>query len=229
MTWKDVWENKDVKIYDDLETLLDNDGFNSCPGGDVVTDKWLKYHRWLVDHIGIKKSESIFEVGCGSGAFLYPFYAKGHRVGGIDYSDNHVAVCRSLFSGEFVTAEAQKLDYLTEYDNVVSYSVFQYFPDLAYAEEVLNRMMTKAGKRVIIFDIPDIELREEAEAQRRKNDPDYDVKYKDLKHLYYDKEWFYDVCMDYDTNHDFELFYHVLDGYTNSQYRYNIIIGKPCK
>ena len=226
MNWKEVWQNKEPKMLDDLETLLENDGFDSC-GGDINAEAWLNYNKEITRIAGIKPKESIYEVGCGSGAFLYPFYKRGHNVGGIDYANKQISMCKILFNGDFETGEAKQLDYMTSYDNVLSFSVFQYFPDLDYASEVLNRMMTKAKERVLILDIPDIELKERAEAERRALDPDYDIRYKDLKHLYYDKEWFYDMCLDYDNNQSFEIFYHTLPGYPNSQYRYSVVIGKP--
>ena len=58
---------------DILSELICLDGFDGKTGKINVVD-WVNYIKYISDYIGIKKHESIFEIGCGSGAFLYPFF-----------------------------------------------------------------------------------------------------------------------------------------------------------
>ena len=152
-----------------------------------------QFQLLLINNLKIVKHNSIFEVGCGAGAFLYPFYKNGYEIGGIDFSDNLVKLCITLFKNDcFKTCEADHLEVDPAYDFVFSFSVFFYFPDLIYASKVLKLMIEKAKKAVIVLDIPDLAKQEECENLRRKQyaPGEYDKKYIGLNHLYYSKDWF---------------------------------------
>jgi len=41
-----------------------------------------KYTQEYFEKLGISSGDTIFDVGCGSGAFVYPLYLQKHRVGG---------------------------------------------------------------------------------------------------------------------------------------------------
>ncbi len=68
--WKAVWNKRaisDQKI--DLDTLVKLDGFDTGAGRIDVAD-WCAYVERIVKKLGIKECDTVFEIGCGSGAFL---------------------------------------------------------------------------------------------------------------------------------------------------------------
>jgi hypothetical protein len=74
--WQEIWSKKHVMpdTACTLAQLIALDGFNSPFGGLHETSHWLNYLDALRLKLSIREGDSIFEVGCGAGAFLYPFY-----------------------------------------------------------------------------------------------------------------------------------------------------------
>ena len=100
----------------------------------------------------ISAGDSIFEVGCGAGAFLYPFYQMGHRVAGIDYAQNLVHLAATVMpAAEIRLGEATALPTQQSYDVVVSNGVFLYFAD-AFVRK-LHHLPQDTGGVVIIGEI----------------------------------------------------------------------------
>ncbi len=76
--WKRIW-NKDERISKIiLESLIKADGFDSGAGSFNVDD-WITYTNELYDELNISKNNSFYDIGCGSGAFVYPPYLKSHK------------------------------------------------------------------------------------------------------------------------------------------------------
>lgn len=165
--WKNIWEKRSLRSnYEDiLPELIRLDGFDGKTG-KIELEAWLKYIDYIQDYIEIKDNDSIFEIGCGSGAFLYPFYMKGHDVGGIDYSKTLITAARKVWNAPVECMEAINLQTNSKYDVVLSNSVFFYFPNLAYAEQVILKMITKANRIVAILEVPDIQMYEISEIGR---------------------------------------------------------------
>ena len=72
--------------------------------------------------------------------------------------------------------------------------------------------------------MPDADYKEECEAMRRKDTPNYDTDYEGLQHLYYKKQWFVDFAKKY--NLHLTIFDQCIPGYENSKYRFCVIL-KP--
>jgi len=127
---------------------------------------------------------------------------------------------------EFENTEACDMDVKPNYDIVVSNSVFQYFDTLEYAELVIENMIRKANTKVVILDVND--KRKEGEALRiRKgllNNKEYNEKYSELMHMFYEKYWFNDIAMK--NNCSIEIFDQDIDGYLNSRFRFNVVLSK---
>lgn len=80
--WKKIW-NKDDRINQIiLECLVKADGFDSGAGSFTLED-WEKYQLEYIHKLDISPSDTIYDVGCGSGAFLYDLYLQKHSVGGL--------------------------------------------------------------------------------------------------------------------------------------------------
>lgn len=225
--WQKIWEKKG-KLKDrniTLRKLISMNGFDSG-AGKIGVENWKKFIKFISKKLGIKKGDSIYEVGCGAGAFLYQFYKRGHGVGGGDYSMSLIKIAKRIMRGDFNVGEARKLNNKRKYDFVVANSVFQYFPDFDYALMVVSEMLDKANKGIGIFDVPNEHLKEKSERARRRSlsKGEYKKKYEGLSHLYYDKNWFYKLGKEY--NYKVRIFNQNINNYGNNRFRFNVVIIK---
>ena len=76
-----VWNGDDRINQIILECLLKANGVDGGAGSFNQED-WQIYTQEYFDRIGIKSGDTVFDFGCGSGAFIYPLYLKMHTVGG---------------------------------------------------------------------------------------------------------------------------------------------------
>ena len=224
--WKQIW-NKDDRINKIiLETLIKADGFDSGAGSFTVDD-WIEYTNEFYTKLNIIKLDSVYDIGCGSGAFVYPLYLKDHKVGGVDYSMVLINLANMIMpNSDFKNQEAIDMNLSKKYDIVLSHSVFHYFKDLEYAENVIKKMIDKSNNQIAIFDIND-ELKKDAYHRVRMGDmtaKEYEEKYKGLEHMFYSKEWFYTIAEELDV--DISIFNQTFTSYTNSSLRFNVIMKK---
>ncbi len=225
--WRDIWNKKKLPNRSSLlQSLIAADGFDSG-AGKILEENWLRYVEWIITVLMIKVGDSIFEIGCGAGAFLYPFWKRGHKVMGVDSSETLIDIAKNVMSNvSFSVCNANAISLDDKYDYVISNCVFHYFPDLEYAEQVLVKMIQKAVKKVMVCDVPNLALKEQAEIFRRGELPqgEYDVKYKGLEHLYYSKSWFQEKLAEY--NSHLEIFDQNINDYGNNHFRFNVVISK---
>ena len=223
--WKNIWNKSERVNKIILEMLIKADGFDSATGNFSVDD-WIDYTNNLYCKLNIQETDSIFDVGCGSGAFIYPLYLKNHKVGGIDYSAILIDIANTIFKNSiFVNNEAVNIDD-EKYDIIVSHSVIYYFKDLDYSEKVIEKMIQKANKKIAIFDINDKSKENEYHKIRMAcmNEDDYKKKYQGLEHLFYDKKWFEDIAKKF--NLKINIFDQTFEKYSNSKLRFNVIMEK---
>ena len=83
-------------------------------------------------------------------------------------------------------------------------------------------MIMKANKSISIFDIPDLELKNESESFRKQTIPNYEENYSDLNHLYYPKEWWTNIANE--LGFLIVIYNQNIKGYKNSEWRYNVTI-----
>ena len=87
--WHTLWNKKGVQARQQpslgLADLIAADGFDSGPG-DFTVDSWRRFVQRIITHVGLKKADQCLEVGCGSGAFLWPLEQLGCAITGVDYS-----------------------------------------------------------------------------------------------------------------------------------------------
>jgi trans-aconitate methyltransferase len=231
INWQEIWNKRIIHGLDQsnnisLQDLIFADGFDTG-AGKINSEDWEQYIRVISKKIDLAPRDSIFEIGCGSGAFLFLWYKEGHVVGGIDYSENLVSLAQHVMKEmNFRVSEAIKVDTDEKFDIVLSNGVFHYFRDYTYAQEVMERMIMKARKAVAILEIPDLARKEASEGARRAALPEgeYDKQYKDLKHLYYDREWF--TQFSDESGYKIEIFNQNIKEYGNSQFRFNVVIKK---
>lgn len=221
--WKEVWEGRpwDSHQQSVLAQMMAADGTDSG-FADMSEHVWQDFVRHSADKMGLFAGASVFEVGCGAGAYLYEFYQQGCRVGGLDFSETLLDHTQTVMpNGKWVHGEACNLDVQSRFDFVVSCGVFHYFPSLAYAHAVLERMVSKARVGVAVLDVPDREMWKDALAARRgrMGQKEYDRRYDGLDHLYYTKEWFNAAFEKLRTSR-IQIHHHA--GWLNSRYRFDV-------
>ena len=226
-SWKRIWNKREIEHGDDtLLSLIRLDGFDEG-AGNISQVNWIEYVNWIKGKLDIDETDSIFEIGCGGGAFIYPFYNMGHKVAGIDYSNSLIKNIQDTIPNmNFFCCEAIKLNVSKKFDVVISNSVFQYFESYDYAEIVVNKMLNKARKKIAVLDINDIDKRNDAENLRRGalSKEEYENKYSGLNHLFYDKTFFIDIARRF--NYTIDVFSQNIKHYGNNPFRFNVIISK---
>jgi SAM-dependent methyltransferase len=225
MSWKDVWgaRRRDA-ASSSLQALIDLDGFDTG-AGRIAEPAWRGYVERIAGLLGMRAGESVYEVGCGAGAFLLPLHEAGLKVAGVDYSAALIEAARGAIpDGDFVHGEA--LDLKKRYDYVVANSVFHYFPDTAYAARVLAAMLAAARLGVAVLEVPDLATREKAEAARRGalGDDEYRKKYAGLEHRYYAREYFLDAGRR--AGFEAEILDQAIDGYAQNAFRFNCLMRR---
>lgn len=224
-TWKDVWNARriDPSRQSTLARLLAADGMDTG-FGSVDEEPWRDYVKGAAAEIGIESRSSVFEVGCGAGAWLYELACMGCDVAGLDASPALIGYAREcLPQGNWSIGDAAALEPVPTYDFVVSSGVFLYFPSLDYASHVLERMVRKAKQGVMILDVPDLALRDKALAARRNkmDEETYRRRYEGLDHLYFERAWFQSALEGLGAGR-IEIRNQFIEGYGNSPYRFNV-------
>jgi trans-aconitate methyltransferase len=228
--WEKIWSPRKVEALagtaekEGLESLIEADGFDSGLSR-IDVRAWRSYVGQVASRLGFKDFESIFEVGCGSGAFLFTLYLSGHKVGGIDFSRSLIE-CASRFmpKGDFTVGDARDISIDEKSDHVVANSVFLYFPSYEYASDVLGRMCLKARKGVALLDIPDLGQKEKCDELRRRlyAPGQYEKRYAGLNHLYFKRSWFREFGVR--KGLEVQIWQQDIEGYGYNEFRFNCIL-----
>ncbi len=226
--WKDIWNKRYLSEQGmDLETLIKLDGFDTG-AGRIDTADWRIYVKGIAEKLGVKEAETVFEVGCGGGAFLYALREStlSLSVGGCDYAAGLIEAARQAMpDGDFKVMEAVELEPNPQYNYVFANSVFHYF-SFEYASAVLERMINKAKVAVAVMEIPDAATKEESECMRRDilTPMEYEKKYKGLEHTYYERNWFVEQAKGHGL--DCVLFDGCVPNYAQNRFRFGCLIRK---
>lgn len=143
-----------------------------------------------------------------------------------------LAVANDVLDGdslrEIVRDEACNLPQEEKYDGALSDGVFHYFPDEAYAQEVMEGMLEKTRGNIAILDVHDATKEEEFFAFRRQLDPDYDEHYRGLNKLFYDRSF---LSEKFAKKHGLTVSFHplALDGYWNAPFVYSVFFSREAE
>lgn len=112
----------------------------------------------LAEHVAetldIGPGTRIFEVDCGPGEFLYPFFMNGFIVGGTDADAEAIEQARiAMPQGIFQVGTADSLDPAVPWDVVVCRSLGDASSD--YLRGLVARMFAKATHAIALLDVPD--------------------------------------------------------------------------
>jgi SAM-dependent methyltransferase len=228
--WKAIWTNRAGKVQKSgtspLDDLLALNGFDGG-AGSVHADDWLAFVSSIVDECEIKKGDSVLELGCGAGAFLYALQAVVGEleIFGIDYSPALLEVAQiTIPDGVFTEADLRSYEIYGVYDIVVCHSVLQYLDEETVAR-LLTECLAKSRKTVAILDIPDRASRYESESAREAefDEGEYVRKYSGLNHTYFDKAFFKSLCADgWELNEANSR----IANYVNGEFRFSVLFQK---
>ena len=228
LNWKEIWGKRTYSGDQilNLEALIKLDGFDSGAGRIEAAD-WQTYAEIIAKKIEMFDGASVYEIGCGAGAFLYAFRERySLKVGGLDYSPALItAAIQAMPDGDFIADDAKSVETTVAYDFVISNSVFQYFSE-ADAAIVLAAMIKKSKQAVAILDIPNLATKQASENLRRGllSQDDYDKKYAGLAHTYYNQDWFKQQAQRHGCS--CEIFDGCVPNYAQNEFRFSVLIKK---
>ena len=193
---------------------------------NFIKDSFAK----VFENSNFSNAKSIYEVGCGSGANLYLFNKLGLEVGGIDYSKPLIDIAKKvLVSSDIICDEAINIPLPSSlnsgiYDFMLSNSVFSYFPNIEYANIVLEKMYDKCRYAIGLIDIHDIKKEKDFIEYRIKTIKNYTEKYNGLNKLFYSKDFFIEFAQ----KHNMKIHFSNsdIDGYWNNEFVFNCFMYK---
>lgn len=230
--WRAVWQTKGEQappLQGSRDEMLR--GLMALAGYDSATSSLVpQTHQvqvdYVLDRLGVRASDTVYEVGCGAGAMLFSLRPSCAAVGGIDFAGSLVALARSVLdSDDLAVGEATELPPRPPYDLVLSNGVFLYFPDEAYARRVVHAMAGKARRAVAVLDVNDLATRAEFEAVRRARQGARGQRYADLRQLYLDRGFF--RRLGEELGWRCEIDDSVMTNSANGKYRFNALLFNP--
>jgi len=131
---------------------------------NITDDQWRIFVADVGEALELREGETVFEVQCGSGAFLLPLYEAGCAVGGSDADPALIALARhDMPTGEWAVGDApdvvrsqagQEPAAQTKWDVVMARGVLEAATTLADATVLLGQMVANARRAVAILDVP---------------------------------------------------------------------------
>ena len=135
-----------------LETLLAAEGAVA----DDPEPAWRDFVEHVAEALDVGPGTRIWDVGCGAGAFLYPLWENGYIVGGVDDSEQRIALARrAMPEGTFVVGQPTAVDPAEPWDVVIASRSFAAGGDRDQARGLLARMAAKATHAVAILNLPE--------------------------------------------------------------------------
>lgn len=233
--WKTIWgkrtaDEKILKTEDKKQIFLElkrSNGFDVVEDGlsyESLEGQKNEMENWLSGK-GKQKINSIYEVGCGSGANLFLFEQDRIVCGGLDYSETLIESAKKVLqSNDLLCKEAIDTPVNPQYDAVLSNSVFSYFKDEEYAYGVLEKMYQKTAYSIGLIDIHDAEKEQAFLAYRKTIIPDYEERYKNLPKFFYQKEFFEKFAKEHQMDICFTESH--MKGYWNNEFIFNCYMYK---
>jgi hypothetical protein len=121
--------------------------------------------EYVAETLDIGPGTRIFEVDCGNGAFLFPFYSNGYIVGGVDAEPAAIEhALATMPQGLFTVGPAAALDPAMPWDVVICRSFAGLSaealakadrPEVDHIRGVVARMFAKATHGIALLDVPE--------------------------------------------------------------------------
>lgn len=109
----------------------------------------------VAETLDIGPGTRLFEVDCGDGDLLVPFYENGYVVGGSDGDPAMIErAAAAMPEGSFTVATAAALDPAVPWDVVICRSLSA-VPDSGSLRGLVARMAAKATHAIALLDVPE--------------------------------------------------------------------------
>jgi len=109
----------------------------------------------VAETLDIGPGTRVFEVDCGRGEFLIPFYSNGYIVGGTDADPAAIEeALKEMPEGLFNVAMASALDPAMPWEVVICRSLVG-APDVGYVRGLVARMLAKATHAIALLNVPE--------------------------------------------------------------------------
>ena len=233
MSWKEVWSNTECHYFsraekysfspETLDDLIDIMDF------DISSQDWKKNISSILEKIDNNRPNKVLEVGCGAGAWLFPFYKMGSTVYGIDFLPYLIKCAKSIMpEGKFSVCAADKMALNKErFDLILCNSVFQYFSSAEYANNVLREMLSMLTDdgACLVTDLFCEENKEDYKMFRMSElkitEDEWDRRYSSADHLYLNREKTRDVCEK--MGFDVKIINNMSIGYNHGRFRFDLL------
>jgi pristinamycin I synthase-3/4 len=172
--WREFYDYAySERVTGDIE--FNTSGWISSYTGEQIPE--VQMRDWLastIDRISALRPGNVLEIGCGLGIIAYPLSRSVRTYLACDFSGQIIAAnqrnAQQISTGDlsFFECEALDIDQHSEriraagVDTVVINSVVQYFPDTAYLEAVLEKVLAiDCVRHVFVGDVRNYDLLDE--------------------------------------------------------------------
>lgn len=112
-----------------------------------------------------QKNKSLIDVGCGNGIILSRMSGYFDKLFGCDYSEEMVeSAKKNNINADLIVSESANLPFKDNLaTHLLSYSIFHYFPSIAYAKKSINEFIRVCNTDglILIGDVLDIKFKPE--------------------------------------------------------------------
>lgn len=178
-SWLDYYRQKGVSGQD-INTLSGYDH----PLARLTPRGLEQLTSQISDLLKLNPKDRLLDVGCGAGLITTKLTGMAQDVTGVDANHQMIKHATGLIKKVVGTADAFPFKNGT-FDKILCHSVFQYFPNLEYAQKALKEFMRVLSSPgiLLIMDLPDTAKRED---YLRVKGPDS----HNLTRIFYSKSWF---------------------------------------
>lgn len=155
------WKRRKMILKEkSLKSQLAYEGGWYEPHCSVGTAAFIEYVKNLKEYYDLHGS--IYEIGCGPGAFLHVFETFGFEVGGLDINTEFLDFARECIkSSDLDLCEACDVPIEKKYNFILITNSINYFPSLDYVHLTLSKCVEKMNFGILLTEVNDIEYYDE--------------------------------------------------------------------
>jgi amino acid adenylation domain-containing protein/thioester reductase-like protein len=171
--WRQVWNSTYSEFSQEYDPTFNTIGWNdSFTGLPIPINEMNEWVDCTVERIFSLRPQRVLEIGCGMGLLLFRIAPHCDRYVGVDlsteaisYIEQHLKNSEQDLSHVTVSQkEANEIDRLEseQFDTIVINSVIQYFPNVNYLVQVIEKAvkLVKPGGHIFIGDVRSLSLLE---------------------------------------------------------------------